>query len=139
MWVEKRRRHYQCGTHSLDAAHPCGDAGYALGFGERLCYVFIERRDEFTPEGQRWLRDVRTCLQASLATLAAAPSMSCDALADAAYASHTRCYTVPDNSFCALPPADVLRLATLLGPYFRDPRVAAQTRAVAEICAARNP
>ena len=39
----------------------------------------------------------------------------------------------------ALPPADVLRLATLLGPYFRDPRVAAQTRAVAEICAARNP
>ena len=123
----------------LDAAHPCGDAGYALGFGERLCYVFIERREEFTPEGQRWLRDVRTCLQASLATLAAAPTMTCDTLADAAYASHTRCYTVADNSFCTLPSADVLRLATLLGPYFRDPRVAAQTRAVAEICAARNP
>lgn len=123
----------------LDAAHPCGDAGYALGFGERLCYVFIERREEFTPEGQRWLRGVRTCLQASLATLAARPAMTCDTLADEAYASHTRCYTETDNSFCTLPPADVLRLATLLGPYFRDPRVAAQTRAVAEICAARSP
>lgn len=123
----------------LEAAHPCGAAGYALGFGEPLCYLFIDHRDDFTPAGQRWLRDVRTCLQRSLAALAARPTASCDALADDAYASHTSCYTAPESSFCALPPADVLRLANLLGPYLRDPRAAAQTRAVASICAARAP
>lgn len=123
----------------LDAAHPCGDDGYALGFGEALCYLFIDHRDEFTPEGQRWLRAVRTCLQRSLAALSARPVTSCGALADEAYASHTSCYTAPDNSFCALPPADVLRLASLLGPYLRDPRAMAQTRAVSMICASMTP
>ena len=122
----------------LDPALPCGDGGYALGFGEPLCYLFIDRRAQFTPEGQRWLRGVRTCLQRELAALAAAPPTTCDALADAAYASHTRCYTDAANSFCDLPPSDVLRLATLLGPYFRDPRVMAQSQAVAAICEARR-
>lgn len=123
----------------LDAAHPCGASGYALGFGEPLCNLFIDHRDEFSPAGQRWLRDVRTCLQRSLAALSARPVTSCDSLADEAYASHTSCYTAPDNSFCALPPPDVLRLASLLGPYLRDPRAMAQTRAVSAICAARSP
>ncbi|MEZ4392792.1 MAG: hypothetical protein R3A48_17015 [Polyangiales bacterium] len=108
--------------------------GYALGFGEPLCYLFIDRREEFSPEGQRWLRGVRTCLQRALTALAARPSLSCDALADEAYASHTACYTARDNSYCALPPADVGRLARMLLPYFSDPRVQAQARAVNEAC-----
>lgn len=123
----------------LDGAHPCGADGYALGFGEPLCYLFIDHRDEFTPDGQRWLREVRTCLQRSLAAISARPVTSCSALADEAYASHTSCYTAADNSFCALPPSDVLRLASLLGPYLRDPRAMAQTRAVSMICASRSP
>jgi hypothetical protein len=122
----------------LDASHACGNNGYALGFGERICYLFIERREEFSPEGQRWLRDVRTCLQHSLVSLLNSSSSTCDGLADEAYASHTRCYTAPENSFCMLPPSDVLQLVQLLGPYLRDPRVSAQTEAVATICAARS-
>lgn len=121
----------------LEAAHPCGAQGYALGFGEPLCYLFIARRDEFTPAGQRWLRGVRTCLQRELAALSARSDLTCDALADAAYASHTTCYTAADNSFCALPPVDVVRLASIVGPYLRDPRANAQTREVAAICANR--
>ena len=101
--------------------------------------VFVDHRDDFTPAGQRWLRDVRTCLQRELAALAAQPAMTCDTLADAAYASHTRCYTAPDNSFCTLPPVDVIRLVGLLGPYLSDPRAAAQTRAVSEHCAHPTP
>lgn len=123
----------------LEASHPCGATGYALGFGEPLCFLFIDRRASFSPAGQRWLRGVRTCLQRSLAALVSRPVASCDALADEAYASHTQCYTAADNSFCALPPGDVLRLATLLGPYLRDPRAAEQTRAVARICAGEQP
>lgn len=123
----------------LEASHPCGEAGYALGFGELLCYLFIDHREEFTPDGQRWLREVRTCLQRSLAEISARPVMSCDALAGEAYASHTTCYTARDNSFCALPPPDVLRLASLLGPYLRDPRAMAQTRAVLASCSSTTP
>ena len=123
----------------LDAAHPCGASGYALGFGEPLCYLFIARRGDFSPAGQRWLRGVRTCLQRSLAALSARPAASCAALSDEAYASHAPCYTAADNSFCALPPEDQGRLAVLLRPYFSDPRVAAQIRAVTEVCARPAP
>jgi hypothetical protein len=123
----------------LEAAHPCGDSGYALGFGEPLCYLFIDRRDRFTPAGQRWLEGVRTCLQKALAPLVAGPVTSCDALADEAYASHTTCYTEPDNSFCALASQDVIALTGLVLPYLQNPRVAAQVHAVNAICAGQTP
>jgi hypothetical protein len=41
------------------------------------------------------------------------------------------------DSYCTLPPADQGRLARMLVPYLRDPRVAAQVRAVTDRCAAR--
>ena len=123
----------------LEAAHPCGGSGYALGFGEPLCYRFIDRRDRFTPAGQAWLRGVRTCLQRALAPLVSEPVASCDALADAAFASHTRCYTEPDGSFCSLASADVLALTGLLFPYLGDPRVKAQIAAVSAVCADAGP
>jgi hypothetical protein len=123
----------------LEGAHPCGASGYALGFGEPLCYLFIDRRGEFSAAGQRWLRGVRTCLQRALAALSARPFTTCAALSDAAYASHAGCYTAPDNSYCALPPEDMGRLAILLRPYFSDPRVTAQIRAVTEVCARPSP
>ncbi len=123
----------------LDAAHPCGAGGYALGFGEPICYSFIDHRAEFSPAGQQWLRGVRTCLQHALAARVAGPVTSCEDLADEAFASHTACYTAPGNSFCALPQTDVTHLAKLLLPYFDDPRVSAQIEAVAAICAAPSP
>jgi hypothetical protein len=123
----------------LEEAHPCGAGGYALGFGEPLCYLFIDHRDAFTPAGQRWLSGVRTCLQRALAPLVSSPVASCDALADEAYASHTSCYTAPDNSFCALAPPDVTALAGLLFPYLDDPKVIAQVHAVNAICADAGP
>jgi hypothetical protein len=123
----------------LDAAQPCGAEGYALGFGEPLCYLFIEHRAEFTPAGQRWLQGVRTCLQRALAPLVSSPAASCDALADEAFASHTSCYTDPDDSFCALASEDVIRLTGLLFPYLDDPRVAKQVHEVNAICAGKSP
>lgn len=123
----------------LDAAHPCGPMGYALGFGEPLCYLFINDRSAFTPAGQRWLQGVRTCLQRALAPLVAAPVTSCDALATQAYASHTTCYTAPGNSFCDLDPADQSELTSLLLPYLGNPQVTSQVQAVAAICAGHTP
>jgi len=118
----------------LDAAHPCGVDGYALAFGERLCNAFIARREEFSPAGQAWLRGVRTCLQRSLVPLVGAGALSCEALVDAAYASHSGCYTAPGNSVCNLPPADLGALTRVLAPWLRDPRALRQIGEVLRSC-----
>ena len=118
----------------MEAARPCGADGYALAYGERLCHAFIARRGEFSPAGQAWLRGVRTCLQRALVPLLADPSRSCGALEDAAYASHTGCYTAAENSLCALPPADLAALTRALAPWLRDPRAQRQIGEVLRSC-----
>lgn len=118
----------------LEGAHPCGPSGYALGFGERMCHVFIARRGEFSLAGQAWLRGVRTCLQRALVPLLPSPSPGCGPLGDIAYASHAGCYTAPGNTICALPFSDVLALANVLSLDLLDPRAIRQMREVAKTC-----
>lgn len=118
----------------LESAHPCGASGYALGFGERMCYAFVARRAEFSAAGQAWLRGVRTCLQRALVPLLPASTLACSALGDAAYASHAGCYTAADNSICDLPFTDVLTLAAVLSRDLLDPRAIRQMGEVAKTC-----
>ena len=117
-----------------ESAHPCGASGYALGFGERMCYAFVARRAEFSAAGQAWLRGVRTCLQRALVPLLPASTLACSALGDAAYASHAGCYTAADNSICDLPFTDVLTLAAVLSRDLLDPRAIRQMGEVAKTC-----
>ncbi len=123
----------------LEPAHPCGATGYALAFGEPLCYLFIAHRADFSAAGQRWLQGVRTCLQDKLALQLATSATDCDTWSAAAYASHVPCYTAPGNSFCDLAPADVAALETLVLPYLDNPQVAQAIGAVAAICASIKP
>ncbi|MFO0626113.1 MAG: hypothetical protein U0325_10895 [Polyangiales bacterium] len=120
----------------LDARHPCGDEGYALAYGERLCHAFIAGRAAFSLAGQAWLRAVRTCLQRALVPLRARDDLGCEALEAAAYASHAGCYTAPGHSICALGPADLAALTRALAPYLRDPRAQRQIGEVLRTCAA---
>jgi len=117
----------------LETAHPCGESGYALDFGERLCYAFVEKRARFTSEGQAWLRGIRTCLQTSIVPTLH-HSLTCDALTDEAYAAHAGCYTAKDNSICDLPASDVLGVARILGTTLLSSRSLAQIRQVATHC-----
>lgn len=123
----------------LESAHPCGSSGYALGFGERLCYAFIARRAEFSAAGQAWLRGVRPCLQRALVPLLPASTLSCGSLGDTAYASHAGCYTAADNTLCDLPIADVLALANVLSLDLLDPRAIRQMAEVAKTCWLAHP
>jgi hypothetical protein len=120
----------------LEAKHPCGDEGYALQYGERLCYAFVEKREGFSAEGQTWLRGIRACLQRALVPVLH-EAASCTAVIDKAYATHPDCYTAPDNSFCALPVSDVLELASILGKDLLSTRALTQMRQVAHTCALR--
>jgi hypothetical protein len=117
----------------LDAKHPCGEDGYALAYGERLCYAFIEKKEGFSSEGQRWLKGVRSCLQRELVPLLHRPATCGDLLTDA-YATHPGCYTTRGNSICTLPPSDVLELASIIGNDLLSVRALSQMRQVAATC-----
>lgn len=122
----------------LDARRPCGAEGYALAYGERLCHAFVAGRGAFSPAGQAWLRAVRTCLQRALVPLLARGGDDCAALEEAAYASHSGCYTASAHSICALGPSDLAALTRALAPYLRDARAQRQIGEVLRTCAARD-
>jgi hypothetical protein len=117
----------------LESSHPCGEDSYAIAYGERLCYAFIEKRESFSSDGQRWLRQVRSCLQRSLVPLLH-ETATCPAVLDEAYATHPACYTAEGNSICALPAGDVLELASILGEDLLSERAAKQIGDVAHTC-----
>lgn len=117
----------------VDAALPCGEEGYALQFGERLCYRFIEDEARFSPHGQRWLRGIRSCLEESLVPVLSAPG-TCTSLSQAGFAAHAPCYLAPGNSFCDLSPLDVAALATSLGRDLFTRDAFTQMRDVAKSC-----
>jgi hypothetical protein len=117
----------------LESGAPCGDDGYALDFGERLCYAFVADRAHYTSRGQAWLRRVRTCLQTSIAPMLH-EGLACGALEDAAYAAHAHCYTQSGDSICHLPVRDVAEIVRVLGTTLLSSRGLAQIKEVAAAC-----
>lgn len=113
-----------CGFYSacLERALPCGEQGYALGFGERYCTAF--RSSSLSEKGTAWATGVMGCLQKKLvARVAQAGAFSdraasapvCAAVLDEAFASHPACYTEPAHSICFLPPSDLRKVFGVIG------------------------
>ncbi len=130
----------------LERALPCGEPGYALGFGERFCAAF--HHASMGPEGRAWVEGVMGCLQEALVprvraagSFADAPSAprpsseTCAAIGEEAFASHPGCYTHPDHSICFLPPSDVAAVLATIGlPELAQERTRAQVLATIGIC-----
>jgi len=100
-----------CGFYSkcLEAATPCGIAGYALGYGDKYCHRFDNStRHCVSNKGNAWITSTLACLQKSLVTMLFQTNISCVELKRAAFDSHPGCYTggtgVP--SICELPVSD---------------------------------
>jgi hypothetical protein len=55
------------------------------------------------------------CLQEALVPFAEGAATTCSDLLDTAFASHPRCYTQPEHSFCFLPPSDTLQVLRTIG------------------------
>jgi hypothetical protein len=99
----------------VDAQTPCGDDGYALGYGEKYCTAF-KNINGLTPRGSAWRDSVMHCLQEELVPFSDPSSTAtCSEILDTAFASHPRCYTRPENSICFLPPSDVLAILNTIG------------------------
>lgn len=117
----------------LDPVHACGEDGYPLGFGERICNAFIAQRERFSPAGQVWLQGIRQCLEESLVPTLG-QTLSCDALEDAAYKAHTPCYTDPAHSICDLSIPDSLTLTTILGKDLLNSRTLKEVNTILAAC-----
>lgn len=88
-----------------EATANCGEDGYLMRFAHAYCMRYRQVAEpNFSPAGQRWLRDVRRCLVESLD--ANAPGDDCDTLETEGFASHPGCYL--STGFCDLPFRDWL-------------------------------
>jgi hypothetical protein len=126
----------------LERAIPCGNEGYALGFGEKFCTAF--RGADLSPAGTKWMKTVMGCLQRVLApevvakgkfTTEAAPRAVCQDLFDRAFASHPACYTSDESSICFLPPGDLATVLQTIGAQeILKPRTGTQVVSTVGIC-----
>ena len=118
----------------LEPAEPCGESGYAIGYGEKYCSRY-DVDNTFSPAGIVWRDAVLHCLQEALVPiLPTASTMTCDAITDFAFDSHPRCYT-EGPSICFLPPSDVLNVVSVIdGKDLLSLRSAKQMASVAGTC-----
>jgi hypothetical protein len=90
----------------LETKHSCGPYGYIQKFASPYCESYLQRKEDFSPQGQMILRNIRLCLQEVLAPVASV--MSCDEIQKFGISSHEYCYV--DGGFCELKGMDRLRV-----------------------------
>ena len=110
-----------CGFYSecLEAVQPCGENGYALGYGLKYCERFTSER-LFTclknnTYSLSWVNNTRTCLQQALVPMLNTNHTEiCQQIKTEAFHTHPDCYTaggkaIPQGpSFCFLTIPDLV-------------------------------
>ena len=75
------------------------DNDYGIKFAEKVCNLYNESYNKFSPQGQRWIDGVRKCLQLKLVPLVdTTHDKTCAELKSTAFKSHSPCYLNPDQS-----------------------------------------
>lgn len=130
---ETRGDWYRCVDATLADGAGCGPDGYLIGFGAKYAdRAFDVSFDRMGPAGQDFYLRVAPCLQERLAADLRADTPCADVW-DVGFATHAGCYV--DSGFCALPPADLLTLASLFDPDVGQlPEFQAQMTEVAARC-----
>ncbi|KAG4067139.1 hypothetical protein HA402_000130 [Bradysia odoriphaga] len=122
----------------LEKRVPCGDDGYALGFGEFYCQAFKENSNRFSAPGQEWLESVMYCLQSVLVPVANGKEvMNCIEIREFAITSHYNCYINPggNHSICTIPRTDWIQLFIIIVNELNDPATWELMLEVARTCA----
>ncbi|XP_078357848.1 uncharacterized protein LOC144642693 isoform X1 [Oculina patagonica] len=92
----------------LEKKYPCEASSYpyAITYAEKYCRLFLERRNKFSADAQKWMDGVRKCLQVALVPLLRTDNKpTCKEIREIAFASHTPCYLRPGKdlpSICDL-------------------------------------
>jgi len=100
-------------------------AGYAILFAEKYCKLQSQSKTLFTASGQKWIDEVRKCLQVSLAPLLRPwNEYTCQAIQEFAFKSHSPCYLDPGNSapsMCKLNCFDWIQIVWTMKETFSEP------------------
>jgi len=103
-------------SRCLAVQYQCdGQAGYALGYGEKFCKIYEQKLQDFSADGQIWVGAVRKCLQVQLAPVlrfCSQPAYTCDQVKQFAFSTHAKCYLDPYQglSVCNLTCYDLLEI-----------------------------
>ncbi|OXA40201.1 Speckle-type POZ protein [Folsomia candida] len=99
-------------SRCLEKSIPCGENGYATGWGDKYCTKFVRNVSKFSPMGQTWMWSAMSCLQRALEPIANGEvSMNCSQITEFAYTSHPDCYIVSTpGGVCLLPFTDWVEL-----------------------------
>ena len=92
--------------------HPCRgtDDGYAIEYAKKFCNLYSDNYNDFSFIGRQWVDEVRKCLQLVLVpSLRLWISPTCAEIRDAAFDSHSGCYTGVRPSMCELGCVDIWR------------------------------
>ncbi|KAG4074248.1 hypothetical protein HA402_008657 [Bradysia odoriphaga] len=110
----------------LEAIFPCGDGGYAIHYGFRLCKKFQENRVLFSPLGKMWVSATCFCLQNILAGSITSGTFNatttCTDIENFAWATHLGCYTDTNPSVCNIPITDWIMILNTAKESFNDLR-----------------
>lgn len=105
-------------SRCLENAIPCGENGYATGFGTKYCTKFSQNSSKFSPKGQTWMWNTMSCLQKVLEPIANKDtniSMNCSQIKEFAYNSHPNCYVISTpGGVCLLPVTDWVELVKIV-------------------------
>jgi hypothetical protein len=129
----------------VETVSPCGEDGYALGYGEKYCERFL-LDDNFSANGKKWRDQTLLCLQRQLVPVVVTEiktpaSYECHEITNIAFNSHPHCYTGDGPgtiSICQLPLSDLRIIKHTI--YRRDlysSRSLRQIRQVAKTCVAQ--
>ena len=121
---------YQC----REGRHQCGDDGYYLGFGYKYCQEYIELTPTFKPETQRWMADVRLCLQEELAALS--ENRMCKDAMNFAFDSHSKCYM--EAGVCSLPLSEFYQVLKVIKGNVLLPKIFFEGIEIMYYCAVIN-
>lgn len=85
----------------LESRYNCGPDGYPIGYGQKYCEKFSEKRALLDSNGQQWMINTMHCLQTALVPDAIdSNATTCQKLEDNAFGTHAGCYL--DNGLCTL-------------------------------------
>ncbi|MCO4793638.1 MAG: hypothetical protein KC493_08005 [Bacteriovoracaceae bacterium] len=90
--------YYSC----IEEEKQCGRTGYPIGFGKKYCLRFQSKQEKLSKSGQKWMKDVRSCLINGLEE--SPQNLSCKEFKSNAVALHVPCYV--NSGYCQLSKKD---------------------------------